>query len=371
MKLRKYRIIYIFSIFLSLFLVLTYGILIGKYQIFPYNLLKQLQDSSEETIEYPLQDRIYTSTEVEQLIKVNQSNRDSTQSVLNQIIFGPSALNYSIIPTIKQIEDTNYTDLKNIKYLEEFTLNQPNNLLSKGYIFHPNKEKNRLLIYQQGHDGSFILGKSTIAFFLEKGFTIYAFAMPLKGSNNNPIVEIEQLGHVQLYNHEEIKYLEYPMQYFIGPIISMINYAEQYNYKDITMVGISGGGWTTTLAAAADNRINYSFPVAGTLPLFVKFQEYSPNYGDFEQTYQPLLSKINYLDMYVLGSTGENRVQLQILNKYDPCCFNGTGYKQYQNTLREKVSNFDFGNYNVILDTINQTHSISNWSLEQISEVLK
>ena len=32
------------------------------------------------------------------------------------------------------------------------------------------------------------------------------------------------------------------------------------------MVGLSGGGWTTNLIAALDDRIKYSFNVAGPFP---------------------------------------------------------------------------------------------------------
>ena len=36
------------------------------------------------------------------------------------------------------------------------------------------------------------------------------------------------------------------------------------------MAGLSGGGWTTTLYAAIDPSIRYSFPVAGTIPLYLR-----------------------------------------------------------------------------------------------------
>jgi hypothetical protein len=32
------------------------------------------------------------------------------------------------------------------------------------------------------------------------------------------------------------------------------------------MLGLSGGGWSTTLAAAVDPRIQLSFPTAGSVP---------------------------------------------------------------------------------------------------------
>ena len=53
-------------------------------------------------------------------------------------------------------------------------------------------------------------------------------------------------------------------------MIIAINYIEQiYGDVNISMCGFSGGGWTTTIAAAIDPRIKNSFPVAGSLPVFL------------------------------------------------------------------------------------------------------
>ncbi|TDS13439.1 hypothetical protein DFQ03_2731 [Maribacter caenipelagi] len=364
------KILKVFFFFSLILICLAYGILIGKYQLFPYNYLKQLQDGTEEKFDYPISEFEYNPKSIENLIHVNNSNRDSIQSILRNLIYGEDSLIQNINPIINKIIDDNYSDLKNLEKIEEFNITQKYNIQSVGYIFHPKNNNSRLILYHQGHDGDFLLGKNTISHFLEKGFTIYAFSMPLDGPNNNPIVNIENLGKVQLNNHEELKYLNNPIQYFLNPVKIMIDYSEKFHFKEINMIGISGGGWTTTLAAASDNRIMNSFPVAGSLPLFIKFQEYSKNYGDFEQTYQPLLSQINYLDMYILGSTGANRSQLQILNKYDPCCFNGTKYLQYSDIVAHKITLFNDGKFNVISDTINKQHIISDWSLTQIDKVL-
>eukprot|EP01043_Picozoa_sp_COSAG02_P103688 COSAG02_NODE_39697_length_414_cov_0.596825_2_plen_47_part_01 len=44
-----------------------------------------------------------------------------------------------------------------------------------------------------------------------------------------------------------------------------VNYAKNVlRYKHIVMVGISGGGWTTTVSAAIDPRIELSMPIAGS-----------------------------------------------------------------------------------------------------------
>ena len=56
-------------------------------------------------------------------------------------------------------------------------------------------------------------------------------------------------------------------RFFVEPVILTINYAKQVlGYKRVVMMGLSGGGWTTTMAAALDPRIELSIPVAGSIP---------------------------------------------------------------------------------------------------------
>ena len=57
------------------------------------------------------------------------------------------------------------------------------------------------------------------------------------------------------------------MRYFVEPVVLTANYALTHlNYTRIYMAGLSGGGWTTTLAPAIDKRIVGSFPIAGSVP---------------------------------------------------------------------------------------------------------
>ncbi len=54
---------------------------------------------------------------------------------------------------------------------------------------------------------------------------------------------------------------------FISQILT-VNYALTLGYKHVVMFGLSGGGWSTTIAAALDSRIALSIPVAGSVPKF-------------------------------------------------------------------------------------------------------
>jgi cephalosporin-C deacetylase-like acetyl esterase len=146
----------------------------------------------------------------------------------------------------------------------------------------------------------------------------------------------------------------------------MVNYGADQEFDRISMVGLSGGGWTTTLAAAVDPRIEYSFPVAGTYPMFIKLEKPKKNYGDFEQSYPPLYKEVNYLDMYILGAVGKNRLQLQLLNLQDPCCFDGKDFEKYESVIKTRVGKFTAGRFDIFSDTANTQHSISQIALEEI-----
>ena len=344
------------------------GVLIGKSELFPSDSLQSNQDkinnnanisNSEENVQYD-------ETDLEKLLAVNPDNVDSVRKNLNFLIFGTPTLPEQLPDTVYEIEDDSYSGLANLDKIEQFNITQKYGIESVGYIFHPKNPIQRLMIYHQGHRGDFISGYETIKSFLDKGFTVYAFCMPLLGKNNQPKIYVKKLGEIIFSEHDRLKYLENPMQYFIAPVISMINYSEPKNFSNITMVGISGGGWTTTLTAAVDSRINFSFPVAGTYPMFIRFQKPSKNYGDFEQTYERLYSEVNYLDMYIMGAAGKERLQTQILNKYDECCFDGDDYKVYADFISTKVENFKNGNFQVFSDTSHSEHKISQIALSRI-----
>ena len=60
-------------------------------------------------------------------------------------------------------------------------------------------------------------------------------------------------------------------------------------------MGISGGGWVTGVYSAIDTRIEKSFPVAGTTPIFLRLNN-PTNFGDYEQRVPNFYSIANYLE---------------------------------------------------------------------------
>ncbi|MEN8229194.1 MAG: hypothetical protein ABFS38_13630 [Bacteroidota bacterium] len=362
------------SIILLLF-VFAAGFSLSHFEIFPFSKKATSDEeiapvNSEQTT--PFYD--YTKIELDEIISVSPENASAIRSKTTHIIFGTPQLPSGVPDSVYSITDTLYNDISNLKSIEQYKVIQNYNIHSVGYIFHPREENHRLFIYHQGHNGDFLLGKHVIEFFVNKGFTVYAFCMPLLGKNNEPVVTVDKIGTFKLKTgkggHELMKFLDHPISFFVTPVLTMINYAQSYNYKDITMCGISGGGWTTTLVSALDTRINNSFPVAGTYPMYIKLNAPPKSYGDFEQVYPPLYRQVGYLDMYILGATGKDRFQVQILNLHDPCCFDGRYSEHYEPFVQERVKEFEGGSFEVISDTVNQEHRISEFSMEKIYEKL-
>ena len=91
------------------------------------------------------------------------------------------------------------------------------------------------------------------------------------------------------------------MQYFIEPVVLTINYAQTLGYERFVMLGLSAGGWSTTLAAAVDPRIQLSFPTAGSVPFNLKIGPYEgADMNDYEQlAARPIYHICGYECMHV------------------------------------------------------------------------
>ena len=242
---------------------------------------------------------------------------------------------------------------------------------SVSYLFIPKQSNEKLILYHQGHNGDFLLGKDTIQFFLDRNFTVIALSMPLLGINNQPVVEIDGLGEMKLISHNQLRLLEAnnfnPMKLFLDPIQINLNFLDKkYNFKQYSMIGLSGGGWTTVVYSAIDERISNSFSVGGSLPFYLRVD--SRDMGDYEQTNIELYQNVNYLELYVLGAYGDGRQHVQIFNKNDPCCFSGNGYETYEFVIKDKMLQLGEGNFQILIDDTHNEHKISVYTLKLIYE---
>lgn len=318
------------------------------------------------TTQYP--NTPVVDVDVNSLIHVNnKQDVNMIRKDLIHYIWGEEGFSEKLPDDIESdISDDRYSRMSNLKSIDRITINSLNGINSIVYLFHPKDSVNRLIIYHQGHEGDFSHGKNTIQFFLNHGYSVLAFSMPLMGMNSQPIIEIPGIGPLKMSSHDRLKFLDSPFQYFLDPISIALNYIQKtYDFDLVGMIGISGGGWTTTLYAAVDPRVTHTYPVAGTLPIFLRGN--GNDWGDFEQNNPELYEIANYLDLYILGAV--NGEQLQILNKYDPCCFGGERHFAYEKVVQEK-SKLVGGTFLVFLDDTHKEHIISNTALKFIIDKL-
>ena len=353
----------------------SYGIAVGLYEYFPYEGLNQtkkiiLNEGAEEPFIAPISLEKFV---ISSIIDIdNESDILKKREALSYLIWKSKSIPNSYPDTIDtNIIDERFNDLNNLKQIDKFSIEMKHGLSSYVYLFLPETSNNQLIIYHQGHSGGFINGKSTINYFLKNGYTIAAFSMPLLGINNQPVVDLEHLGPVKFIGHKQFQLLETddfsPISYFFTPINHSLNYLDDnYNFTNYYMIGISGGGWTSTIYPAIDTRISKSFAVNGSLPLFLRLN--AEDVGDYEQFHPDLYKIANYLELYIMSSYGENREFIQGFNKYDPCCFAGLKYEYYEVELQQIISNLGKGNFIVISDDTHHEHKISEYMISLIHE---
>ena len=350
------------------FLVFLSGVFVTVYETFPFSFLKSLKTE----LTTPSSEISFESNDILSLIHATDSKSiQNLKTDLNLFLWNQQIIpNYIPQKIEESFEDTRYKNMSNLDSIEKITIEMESGVNSIAYFFKASDSNNKLIIYHQGHRGDFFEGKQSIEYFLEKNYSVIAFSMPLLGMNSQPIIDHPQFGKIKIQSHNQFELIENknfsPIKFFVEPVIVSINYLEKYHtFDSYHMIGISGGGWTTTLIAALDDRINETFSVAGSYPIFLRSDP--KNFGDYEQHHIELYKIANYLDLYVMASVGDDRKFIQIFNMYDPCCFDGTSFQEYENEITEIVNKFDNGYFKIYSDQTHREHIISEHSLEIIN----
>ena len=81
------------------------------------------------------------------------------------------------------------------------------------------------------------------------------------------------------------------------------------------------------------------------------------NVGDFEQRDPSLYQITNYLELYIMAGSGQDRKHIQILNKNDPCCFSVSSQPKYVDEI-QKLQSLPL-DFELWIDESHNEHKIS------------
>jgi hypothetical protein len=306
------------------------------------------------------------------------------RAALSTYLWGTADLPRDLLPTSVRagIRDERVAGLANLDHVDELETAFSLGFVARAYHLVPRQGNGRVVLYHEGHEGSFTDdGRDTVAALLAAGFAVLAFDMPMRGINSWPdSTDVPGLGPVPFGggSHWDLAILEsddfLPLRLFVEPILRGVNHLERTaRYELLLMTGLSGGGWSTVVYAALDPRVARSYPVAGTMPFHLR--ERHPisgrheSEGDYEQRLPGFYRLASYLDLYVMGASGAGRRQIQVLNKYDPCCFFGTRAETYAPAVAAAVrATSRGGSYRLVIDDTHEHHAISAHALRLILE---
>lgn len=268
--------------------------------------------------------------------------------------------------------------------VDEFRIELTPGLEGLAYHFIPRQPNGELVIVHQGHACSLDDDPSpaevgyglqrTINALLREGYGVLGVFMPHKRpgdctGGHDALMQTTTTGS--------------PLKYFLEPVAISLNQLKTHSraghfpkYRAFHMVGLSGGGWTTTVYAAIDPTIRCSFPVAGSIPLYLRI---AGSVGDREQ-YEPSFYRLaGYPDLYILGAHGRGRKQVQILVRRDDCCFGqaqhdekatGLTYaeslRDYEGRVRAALTGIGRGSFRLEIDEIAPVHMISHHTIEDV-----
>jgi hypothetical protein len=288
----------------------------------------------------------------------------------------PDAMLANIPSPVKQ--------LTNLERVDEFHIDMAPGLQGLAYHFIPQHPNRELVVVHHGHGctldddpGSADAGyglQRTINGLLREGYGVLGVFMPhLRPGdctgNHEAIFQLKTTGN--------------PMKFFLEPTAISLNCLKTRSetdhfpsYRAFHMVGLSGGGWTTTVYAAIDPTIRCSFPIAGTIPLYLRT---GGSVGDREQFDPPFYILAGYPDLYILGSHGIGRKQVQILNVQDDCCFgtaqhdaklSGLSYEDamraYEKSVTAALEPLAPSSFRLEFDRTAPAHMISHHAIEDI-----
>lgn len=304
------------------------------------------------------------------------------RAALIGFIWGEDGFPATALPRVHRNDTSPVSGLENLRQVNTLVIEMEAGQTGYAHHFLPVRGNNRAVVLHHGHACTFDDDRSSmdVGFGLQRtlnnllvhGYSVVTVYMPHHVRFTTARVTADDcvgLTHDDLFATIGVSHGS-ALKFFLGPTVAVLNYlASEFEYDDYSMVGLSGGGWTTAAYAAIDPRITLSVQVAGSMPLYL--QRPNPQ-GDTEQTLEAFYRIAGYPDLYVLGSAGPGRRQLQILNRRDTCCFGEAqhsagltgvsfvdGARQYEREVRVALYQIGQGAFRLEIDDAAPSHMIS------------
>lgn len=211
----------------------------------------------------------------------------------------------------------------------------------KAYLFEPNTPNGKIVYYTDGHFTTATEGGHVplLDSCLSRGYVVAYIPMLGYFGSTQYLTPISQIHTINPQAYISL----HPMSHFYNGYVAIVNYCEShYSPSESIMMGLSGGGWATTVYSALDVRIDRIISMSGTQPSYVNWQT---GFGDFEQGFSAVSPSIinsfynesgGYLDIYTLCAYQRRYVQIQA--RYDPCCFGGKFYQTWIDKTSQTVA---------------------------------
>ena len=358
---------YIFFVLIMSTFFFIWGLGVGVYKWFPYYNLQNAKqifnlNKKKNNIKNISIDDVFINKYTKTIHK--ETLLSKREELIEKII-----INNNLINVINEtIND------KSEKITTKIYDNKINAILT-----YASEQKNCLRIYIQGHGGnpfSYSYHNKLLKFFVGEGCDFLSMSMTGLGINEGSFSYPSRYGLISLdkemaKNHKNYSFFYDennpkldPLTLFISPHYKIIKSLTP-NYKNISIMGISGGGWYSVWLSALIPKIKFSVSYAGSLPMeYRKFEGIS---GDWEQQDSQIYNYVSYWELYKLMTLNEkgkiNRQTILVFNDEDDCCF----FNPYAQHFKLKIDKLNWKNFKVIIDK-NDKH-IMNVNL--VKEIFK
>lgn len=245
--------------------------------------------------------------------------------------------------------------------IDVLTVTMPFGVDSKIYYLKADQPRSCLMIYQEGHQVSFLARKRFLKRLTAEGCDVLALSLPLTGGMNaRPLVDHPRFGRMRLNDPDDLQLLDSQgyssLAYFITPLVAALNHAlDQRPYDRIAASGFSGGGWAVQILAALDPRVQATYSIAGSSPTGVHAA--MPQWGSPEQRQGRFYEIANYSELYVMAADRPGRRHVQFFNETDPCCFAGQNWMAWNEPVAERARQLG-GQFRVFTYT-NALHAVT------------